>query len=83
MLLEFIFEFILEIAMEVLKSEKVPKPIRVTIFIFYFLILFATIIFCLYIGIIGDIHVLIKIVFFLVAVALYYLLIKLIRLVVE
>lgn len=82
-IIEFVFEIIFELSIEGLKSKKVPKPIRLIIFIFCFLILFAATIFCLYITLIIDTNVIIKIISFIVAAALCYLLIKLTRLVVE
>lgn len=82
-IIEFVFEIIFELSIEGLKSKKVPEPIRFIIFIFYFLILFAATIFCLYITLITDANVIIKIISFIVAAALCYLLIKLTRLVVE
>ncbi|WP_130808286.1 hypothetical protein [Senegalia massiliensis] len=79
LLMEFIFEVILEGAIEGVKSKKVPKLVRIILFAIILSPFFSIIVLMIYLSLIIDSGPMIKVIFLAVALIIGIFLINLIK----
>lgn len=82
-LIEFIVEIVMEVAIEGAKSKKVPKVIRLILFGIIFLFALSLMALFIYLGVAIDSNIIIKLIFLAVALIAFIFLISFIKELIE